>query len=124
MNITEIQERLDALAKAMVEKGLKAPEAALVIKSDRVPSALMSWNFSEYECFTCESAAEALTSAEAWVAALPSPEERHRAQFLKLAGAAADYAADHLPGDPIAAEVRATIVAGMQRLSENAIAAE
>ncbi|MBP6737297.1 MAG: hypothetical protein KA139_07650 [Rhodobacteraceae bacterium] len=32
---------------------------------------------------------------------------------------AADYAAEHLPGDEIASAVRASIVAGMQRLSEN-----
>ena len=30
-------------------------------------------------------------------------------------------AAEHLPGDEIATEVRATIVAGMQRISENAL---
>lgn len=42
--------------------------------------------------------------------------------FPRNAGAAADYAAENLPGDEIASAVRATIVSGMQRLSENMLA--
>lgn len=123
MNITDIQARLDALAKAMGEKGLVTPDISLVLKSHGTPGMVVSWGENEWRHFGHDDLREAFEQAYAWLAALPSPDARHRAEFLKRAASAVDYAAKHLPDDPIAAEVRASIVAGMHRLSENAIAA-
>ncbi len=120
MHTSEIIPRLEALTRAMSDKGLVAPGAHL-----------SAYSHDSIYIFVCDDADRsnlhcngktveaAFIAAEAYIAGLPSMEELARQRFLKLAGAAADYAAEHLPGDEIASAVRASIVAGMQRLSEN-----
>lgn len=122
--IQEIQAAMDDLARRMSEKVLLNPKAEHQINSGQGAFIWLTWQGAPnpaYKSFRDGDAADQLKSALAWIDALPAPEERHRAAFLQLAGAAADYAAEHLPGDEIATEVRATIVSGMQRLSDNAI---
>ena len=121
--IAEAQAACDRLAKMMTDKGVLRPVATYQIESGKDPKidlrlgkGVSSWDY-DYHSF--KSAAE----AEAFIRALPSPDERHRNEFLTLAGKAADYAAKHLPDDEIATRVRATITAEMKRLSENAITA-
>ena len=120
MDTSEIIPRLEALTRAMSDKGLVKPMANLT-----------AYSHDHIQVFVCDeydrankhhsgaTVEDAFTAAEGYIAALPSPEELARHRFLTLAGAAADYAAEHLPGDEIASAVRATIVSGMQRLSEN-----
>lgn len=120
MDTSEIIPRLEALTRAMSDKGLVKPMAHL-----------SAYSHDSIQIFVCDehdrsnrhcggqTVEAAFDAAEAYIASLPSPEELARQRFLKLAGAAADYAAENLPGDEIASAVRATIVSGMQRLSEN-----
>lgn len=123
MDTSEIIPRLEALTRAMSYKGLIQPAACLSVHSHAGICISIHDNAdrcnSNHNGKTVEGAFEA---AEAYVAGLPSPEVLSRQHFLKLAGAAADYAAENLPGDEIASAVRATIVSGMQRLSENMLA--
>lgn len=120
MDTSEIIPRLEALTRAMSDKGLVRPACALDVHSNGnisifIHDAATRSNGHHYG----DTVKAALEKAEVHVAKLPSPEVLARQHFLKLAGAAADYAAEHLPGDEIASAVRASIVAGMQRLSEN-----
>jgi hypothetical protein len=120
MDTSEIIPRLEALTRAMSDKGLVCPDAHL-----------SAYSHNSIQIFVCDdqdrsnrhcdgaTVEAAFDKAEAYIAGLPSLEELARQRFLQLAGAAADYAAEHLPGDEIASAVRASIVAGMQRLSEN-----
>lgn len=117
MDTAEIQTRLDAMVVAMAAKGLVRPDAAYRVQANSGPQVCLSWRADSFKTKFVDS----LDAADACIAALPSPEEAHRTEFLRLAASAADYAAKHLPGNDIACEVRATIVAGMQRLSDAAI---
>lgn len=121
MDIAEIRMRLDLLAKDMGKKALITPAAELQITSGQ-EDVIWLWHVvgtdRAYKTFRGD---EKFQVASDWIAALPSPDEHHRAEFLRLAGQTADYAAKHLPDDPIATEVRSGIVTGMQRLSDNAL---
>ena len=125
LTVTQIQASMDDIARRMAEKGLIAPEAEYQIVSNKKVCIILGWRKvearHEYDLdhHWINEAADLISAAIAWVDALPTPEDRHRDAFLKLAGAAADYAAEHMPADPIACEVRSSIVAGMQRISEN-----
>lgn len=123
MDTSEIIPRIEALTRAMRDKGLVQPAGALNVHSSGYIDIFIhdrhDRSDSHHYGDTVEAAFE---KVEAHIAGLPSPEELARQHFLKLAGAAADYAAENLPGDEIASAVRATIVSGMQRLSENMLA--
>ena len=123
MHTSEIIPRLEALTRAMSDKGLVQPACALDVHSNGNISIFIhdDGNRSNGHHYG-DTVKAALEKVEAHIAGLPSPEELARQHFLKLAGAAADYAAENLPGDEIASAVRATIVSGMQRLSENMLA--
>lgn len=120
MHTSEIIPRLEALTSAMSDKGLVKPSAHMT-----------AYSHNSIQIFVCddqdrsnrhcggETVEAAFDAAEAYIAGLPSLEDLARQRFLQMAGAAADYAAVNLPGDEIASAVRASIVAGMQRLSEN-----
>lgn len=123
MHTSEIIPRLEALTRAMIDKGLVKPSAHMT-----------AYSHNSIQIFVCddqdrsnrhcggETVEAAFDAAEAYIAGLPSLEDLARQRFLQMAGAAADYAAVNLPGDEIASAVRATIVSGMQRLSENMLA--
>lgn len=123
MDTSEITPRLEALTRAMSDKGLIQPAATLGVHSGGSVSIFICDQYDSSNGHHYGGTVErAFEKAEAHVAGLPSPEVLARQKFLKLAGAAADYAAENLPGDEIASAVRATIVSGMQRLSENMLA--
>lgn len=120
MDTSEIIPRLEALTRAMSDKGLVRPRANLSAYSHNSITVFVSddQDRSNRHC-RGETVDAAFDAAEAYIAGLPSIEDLARQRFLQMAGAAADYAAENLPGDEIASAVRATIVSGMQRLSEN-----
>jgi hypothetical protein len=118
MTTDEIQTKLDAIVVAMCEKGKPTPRAHFTIRSGQ--EIMIMTEYGEYPSNKYEFH-ESLDAAFAYVAAMPCPEESHRAEFLRLAAAAADYAASHLVDDDAAAGIRAAIVSGMKRMSENAI---
>lgn len=120
MDTSEIIPRLEALTRAMSDKGLVQPACALDVHCGGGISVFIHDRHSRSNGHHYgDTVEEAFEKVEAHIAGLPSPEELARRHFLKMAGAAADYAAENLPGDEIASAVRATIVSGMQRLSEN-----
>lgn len=122
MDLNEIQTRLDALAVAMSERGLKNPKAEFHIESGKCQCVILMWqpaSGSGFEWFRSD-VATALDNADAYVAALPTPEEHHRNEFLRLASVAADYGNAH----GIDAEFVNPITEAMKRISSNAIAAE
>lgn len=120
MDTSEIIPRLEALTRAMSDKGLVKPMAHLTAYShDHIQVFVCDEYDRSNKHQSGKTVEDAFIAAEAYVAGLPSPEVLARQHFLRLAGAAADYAAENLPGDEIASAVRASIVAGMQRLSEN-----
>lgn len=123
MDTSEIIPHLEALTRAMSDKGLVRPACALnVYSSGNISIFIHDRHDRSNSHYYGDTVKAAFEKVEAHIAGLPSPEELARQHFLKLAGAAADYAAENLPGDEIASAVRATIVSGMQRLSENMLA--
>lgn len=120
MDTSEIIPRLEALTRAMSDKGLVKPSAHMTAYShDSIKIFVCDDHDRSNRHCGGETVEAAFDAAEAYIAGLPSLEDLARQRFLQMAGAAADYAAENLPGDEIASAVRASIVAGMQRLSEN-----
>lgn len=124
MTLDEIQARLDRIATLMGGCGFTYPHAEFALRSNETPKVfarhgdVASWSFYFAKGATIS---EQMDDLDAWANALPTPDEHHRQVFLRKAADAADYAAQHLPADTAASEVRASIVGAMQRLSENAI---
>lgn len=118
MDLNEIQTRLDGIVAKMLEKGKPTPDASFRVRSNAAPAIMTNYGSYPDNEYNAHSTLEA---AEAWADALPSPEDAHRAEFLRLSAAAADYADAHLPGDPAAEKIRASIVEEMHRLSGSAI---
>lgn len=118
MHLNEIQTRLDGIVAKMLEKGKPTPDASLIVRANVAPAIMTNYGSHPSDKYDFHSTLEA---AEAWADALPSPEAAHRAEFLRLSSAAADYADAHLPGDPAAEKIRASIVEEMHRLSGSAI---
>ena len=105
MTIEEIQARLDALASAMADKGLIKPTPDATIEAGGVLRVVARWHknaksfygdASEY--FRRDSIPDALAAADAWVAALPTPETIAMTTYLGKLADAVDYG--HTNGIP------------------------
>jgi hypothetical protein len=90
MDITEIQSRVDALAKLMLAKALPQPEATVMVHANEQPCVHMSWGREfrtrKYEILRAETLAEAFEKAETFVASMPSPEEAKMREFMGAVG--------------------------------------
>ena len=98
MTIEEIQARLDALATAMIGKGLRQPEPDATIEAGGTLRVVARWrkdaksfygDASEY--FRRDSIPEALDAADAWCAALPAAETITMRTYLGKLADAVDY---------------------------------
>lgn len=127
MDIQIIQARLDRMAVAMSEKGIRTPEATLRIESgDASPRLYLSKADPKYssgsittvfEYFRDGTLAEKLDAADAVIAALPSPEEARRNEFMAALGKVIDLGR----ANGIELEYLNPLSATMKRLSENAL---
>lgn len=120
MTPAEIRARLDALADAYGAKGIIAPRAEACFGSHAHILLWLKGASTEYIGFNhsgCLSLSEAFAEVEAYIAAMPSPEETHRREFMALGARLVDYGREHgIPAeyvDPAAASIKA--------LSENAL---
>ena len=100
MTIEEIQARLDALAAAMADKGLRQPEAQVGILSGGRNHVYVHWAVEKdgYKFFHIDSIPEALDAADAWCAALPTSETITMQTYLGKLADAVDYG--HTNGIP------------------------
>ena len=114
-----VQDRLDALAKAMLAKGLIAPDADFRLRSDGEPSILLTHRkvdgrYSHDRQFLY---LKTLDEADAAIAAMPDKAARNLNEFLSLVAKAADYGNEV----GIDAELVNPLIVAMKQVSENAL---
>jgi hypothetical protein len=119
MDTAIIQKRLNALSKAMLAKGLIAPDATYHLKSNADADVSLThrkadgrWGHDrDYLYF------KSLDEADAAIAAMPDKASRNLTEFLSLVAKAADYGNEV----GIDAELVNPLVAAMKQISENAL---
>lgn len=124
MTISQVQERVDDLAKAMLAKGLREPRARVWIENDRQFEAIADWKDGgkdsinqPFHIFNADTIREALDKAEAFVASLPSPEEARLHEFMGALGKVIDLGRE----TGIDVEYVNPLTATMKKLSENVL---
>ena len=122
MDTKEIMQRLDALAAAMVEKGVERPDAELQFGSGNRIAVSVRSDFEQkffggdwLKLIYADTPEEALDKADAYVAALPDPNTAAKRQFQSnLAKVIDEGNALSLPKD-----VMGPLSEGMKAMSEN-----
>ena len=104
--IQEIQTALDALVVDMTLKGVKTPEASVRLWSGSRHSVSISsavedrpFDGEHYKYFYSDNLAECFADAAAYIAALPSPEEKVTRTYLRKVADAVDYATENSIAD-------------------------
>jgi len=125
MTIEEIQKRLDALATAMIGKGLVAPEAVVTIASGGRLYVHLNWigqgsSKKEYKFFYKGCIKDAIDAADAWVSALPTAETITMTTYLGKLADAVDYG--HANGIP--AEYVDPVRVTQKAMSDNLLEAQ
>ena len=92
MDTTEIQTRINAISKGMLEKGLRKPSASFRQECNKQPEVYLRWEDptkpdtafrnDRYSFLMAETPAEVLTKAEHFVSSLPSAEDARLKQFM------------------------------------------
>lgn len=120
METDKIQERINAIAKVMAAKALPEPDATFSINANRSPSVYLQWRgkspldgFKFYRG-TIE---KCLSEAEAYAAALPSPEEARMSAFMTALSDAIELGKKN----DIDVEHVNPLMALMKKLSKNAL---
>lgn len=82
VSLPAIQARLDAMAAAMAGKALREPEASFTLRSGTALRVLLSWQGrpTGWDCKV--QGFDTLDEADAWIAALPTPEQKRLQEFL------------------------------------------
>ena len=123
MTQDEMQAAVDALAVDMAAKGLRMPEANINIRSGNVTDLIMWWagpnkNYSDqHTTIRADTLPDQITAAHAWIADLPTPEERATREFQAALGALIDMGREN----GIAVDFLNPLTEMAKRLSENAI---
>jgi len=117
--LKDVQDRLSALSKAMLAKGLIAPEAVFRLNSDSEPNIMLTHRkagavFDHDRQFLHF---KTLDEADAAIAAMPDKAARNLNEFLSLVAKAADYGNEV----GIDAELVNPLVVAMKQVSENAL---
>ena len=117
--LQQVQDRLDALAKAMLAKGLISPDADFRLRSDGEPSILLTHRKADGLYFHDRHFLhfKSLDKADAAVTAIPDKASRNLTEFLSLVAKAADYGNEV----GIDAELVNPLVVAMKQVSENAL---
>ena len=104
--IQEIQTALDALVVDMTLKGVPVPKATVRIKSDARPSLRIESTIGDklydgryYKYFLGDNLAKCFADAAAYIATLPSPEEKVARTYLRKVADAVDYATENSIAD-------------------------
>lgn len=123
MNTEIAQKRVNDLSAAMVAKGMVAPKAQLMLKSNAEPLAYMEWADKSttygtaYHAESGETPAEALDKASAFIAARPTAKQARLEEFMRSLGKVIDLGREN----HIEVEFLNPLVATMKTLSENVI---
>lgn len=124
MNTTEIQKRLDVMPAAMSAKGLRMPEAKFSLESNATFRVWLahcktrdSLYADKYNAIKGGTILEALDAADAYITALPSPDERRHAEFMGALASVIDLGREN--GIDVA--YINPLTEAMKRLSENAL---
>ncbi len=120
METDNIQERIDAIALAMLSKALPQPRAEFMFHANRRPTVCLAWDsnkpVSGYKFFH-GPIETVLAEAEEYVASLPSPEEARMTVFMSALAEAVELGKKN----DIDVEFVNPLVALMKRLSKNAL---
>jgi len=125
MTIAEVQRDVDRIAGLMLAKGLIKPFCGFDVKSNQASAMFANWlpigaspySGNVYEWFKGETVVEMIAAADAWVNALPTPQERAHADFTKLIATALEFGKAHGFDDVLVNP----LAEAMKRLSENAL---
>lgn len=117
--LQQVQDRIDALAKAMLAKGLVAPDADYRLRSDSQPTVMLTHRKTggrfDHERHYLHF--NSLDEADAAIAAMPDKASRNLTEFLSLVAKAADY------GNEVGIDAGLVnpLVVAMKQVSENAL---
>lgn len=123
METNAIRTRINAIAKAMMAKGLRNPDAHCKLSANVQPSVYLTWDNlksrydNHYKWFNNANISTMLDEADAFVAALPSPDETRLNEFMAALGSAIDLGRQN----NIEVEFVNPLISTMKRLSENVI---
>lgn len=129
--ISTIAASAQRITDAMMAKGLEQPSVEYTIDMDGIDTISMHYrvggNKKTHYIWRSDIEEGDIGPEEmaiAWIDAQDDAATRARAEFLRLAAAAADFAAKtpEIGADPELESIRAGITATMRKLSENAIA--
>ena len=123
MTQDEMQAAVDALAVDMAAKGLRMPEARVSITSQSAPGLYARWAkpgerwADQLHRAAGNTIPDQIADARAWIADLPTPEERATREFQAALGSLIDLGREN----GIAVDFLNPLTAMAKSLSENAI---
>lgn len=123
MTIEDVQKRVDTMPAAMNAKGLREPTADFTIKANEEPRGYLSWTDKKnsyghaYEFVRGKTPDEILDKLEAFIAALPSPDETRMKEFMTALSDVIEIGRQN----GIEVDFVNPLVDTMRRLSENII---
>lgn len=121
MDTNTIQKRLNTIATAMMAKGLRNPDARFGLYANAEPNVYLRWDNlkdrynDNYKFFRGDDIKVILAGADAYVAALPSPDQARQNEFMAALGAVIDLGRQN----NIDVEFVNPLVVTMKKLSEN-----
>jgi hypothetical protein len=127
MDTKEIQTRVDALCRSMLDKGLRQPSAEFQVESNVAICIWLKWRDAaksgrylednHYEKIEGDEPEGLFAQASAFVAALPTKEETRFREFMGALGNVIELGRKN----DIEVEFLNPLVATMKQLSENAL---
>lgn len=126
MNTEEVQGRVNALAAAMLDKGLREPMAWAEFHANREPAVVIGFHkpgvtdkyaAKDFHTYRADAVEQVFEKADAFIATMPSAEETRRADFLAKLAATIELGKQH----GIEVELVNPLIETMKRLSENII---
>ena len=127
MDIKEIQTRVDALSRSMLDKGLRQPSAEFQVESNVAICIWLKWKDAaksdrylkdiHYEKIEGAEPEGLFAQAATFIAALPSAKEARHREFMGALGRVIDLG----KSSDIDVAFLNPLVATMKQLSENAL---
>lgn len=126
MNTNEIQARIDRMPAALNVKGRREPEVMYWINANSHSQVVIQWKNSkadswgskvDFNVIRGETVEELLDNADAFIAAMPSPEAARMAEFTEALAGVIELGRQN----GIDVEFVNPLTEAMKRLSENAL---